>query len=230
MLRKEKIFTQQTKLMKNMTSKLYWIVLFFVVFLSLIIATSTVDVPGGYALFTVQSGSMEPVINKGAIVLVKTQETYETDDIITFNSKENGSLTITHRIKEIKLVNDLQFFITKGDANDAVDTTLVEKADVIGKVLVSIPMLGYPIAFARTQTGLIALVVIPATIIIYSELMTIKNEAVRLLKERKMRKLSLLENAEVAVGMEVMDVQDEIKATEKKIEEKFFKKKKKNTK
>jgi hypothetical protein len=88
----------------------------------------------------------------------------------------------------------------------------------LGKVVFSIPLLGYAAGFARTRDGLIVLVIIPATLIVYSELMSIKNETVKLLRERKKRKLTPKEKVELELGKE------EIKA--EKWYHKLFKKKK----
>jgi len=107
-------------------------------------------------------------------------------------------------------------YVTKGDANDAPDSQAVAEELVLGKTIFSIPLLGYPVSFAKTREGLIILIVIPATMIIYSEILNIKNEAKRLIQERKKRKLSTVEKAEMAVGKEVEKTQKGIK--------RFFKK------
>ena len=63
----------------------------------------------GIKLYTVQSGSMEPTIKTGSLVLTKFQNDYQVNDIVTFkiienvtqNSKEN---TITHSINVISVI------------------------------------------------------------------------------------------------------------------------------
>ncbi|QQS44277.1 signal peptidase I [Candidatus Roizmanbacteria bacterium] len=208
--------------LKKISKIIYNFVVVLLIVIAVFSAASVLDIPGGVKMYVVESGSMEPVIMTKSVVFVRQFEKYQKEDIITFADANNE--TVTHRIIGVNTDQETTF-TTKGDANDVPDGVEVPSGSVKGKVILSVPYLGYPIAFAKTQTGLIALVVIPATIIIYSELMTIKNEAIRLLRERKKRKLSLIENAEVAVGMEVMEVQDEIKSTEEKIERKLFKKK-----
>ena len=47
---------------------------------------------------------------------------------------------------------------------------------MIGKVISKIPYIGYPISFTRTLPGVIILIVIPATIIIYEEVGNIRKE------------------------------------------------------
>jgi len=55
----------------------------------------------------------------------------------------------------------------------------------VGKVELSIPFVGYPIAFAKTLPGLIVLIIVPGTIIVYNELLNIKKEIIELLKKKK---------------------------------------------
>src|SRR4030042_2862727 len=53
---------------------------------------------GGIKLFTVQSGSMEPAIKAGSMVVVKAQSDYQIKDVVTFRGQENQQKTTTHRI------------------------------------------------------------------------------------------------------------------------------------
>ena len=146
----------------------------------------------GYRLFVVQSGSMEPAIKTGSIVLVAKQSNYKVNDVITFfeslGSKQDLSSTFTHRILSINNVNGEFVYQTKGDANNGADKNAISQAHILGKVIFNAPYLGYIISFSRSQLGLIVLVVIPGTIIIYSELLSIKNEALKLISNRKKKK------------------------------------------
>ncbi|MCL4366902.1 hypothetical protein M1563_01915, partial [Patescibacteria group bacterium] len=62
----------------------------------------------------------------------------------------------------------------------------------------------------KTPTGFILLVIIPATIIVYSELMNIKNETVKLLAERKRRKLNTSEKIEEKIGEELIKLDKQV--------------------
>lgn len=81
----------------------------------------------GYVTLEVVSGSMEPTINKGDLIIVDTKiKEYKKNDIVVFYDKE-GSF-ITHRIISI---NDKEM-ITKGDNNNTEDEpTSVNK--IVGK-------------------------------------------------------------------------------------------------
>ena len=120
----------------------------------------------------VYSGSMEPAIPVGSVVVIKpvNPETLKIGDIICFKLSEPTS--ITHRIIN---VTD-QGFITKGDANEDPDQWIVKKENVIGKAILTVPFIGYLGYFVRTPIGFILLIVIPATIIIIMEIRNIIKE------------------------------------------------------
>lgn len=87
----------------------------------------------GYAILEVASGSMEPTLHVGDMIIIDTKiKDYFKDDIITFYDYD-GSF-ITHRIISI----DKNEMITKGDNNNTED----EKRSVnkiIGKYVYKIP-------------------------------------------------------------------------------------------
>jgi len=120
----------------------------------------------------VYSGSMEPAIPVGGIVIIKpvNPETLKIGDIICFKLSEPTS--ITHRIKNI---TD-EGFITQGDANNAPDQWIVKKENVIGKAILTIPFIGYIGYFVRTPTGFILLILLPANAIIIMEIRNIVKE------------------------------------------------------
>lgn len=124
---------------------------------------------------TVLSGSMEPEIKTGSIVIVKPASEYKIGDVITFNESK-GKAPITHRIYDIKIVDSEPLYITKGDANDTPDQIEIKKKDIVGKVLISVPFVGYAIDFARKPMGFALIIIIPAAVIIFDEIMKIYAE------------------------------------------------------
>lgn len=177
--------------LKSILTIFYWVLLLFVAFMAGSLILSRFDTPIKYRLFAVQSGSMEPSIRLGSVVVVVPQESYAKDDVITFRSERSAKETNTHRIVEVledKDLNRLEYR-TKGDANEDPDHEPIPLRRVVGKVVFAIPYLGYPISFAQTQTGLIVLVVIPTTLIAYSEFLTIKNELALLIKRRQEKRV-----------------------------------------
>lgn len=87
----------------------------------------------GYAILEVASGSMEPTLLVGDMIIIDTKiDNYKKDDIITFYDSE-GSF-ITHRIVSI---NDKEM-ITKGDNNNTNDDpSSTDK--IVGKYVFKIP-------------------------------------------------------------------------------------------
>ena len=102
---------------------------------------------------TVLTGSMEPAIPVGSIVITKEQSSYEMEDIISF--QEEGAI-ITHRIISI----DRERYITKGDANNVADTEEVQQKQILGKVILTIPLLGYLVMWLMSPFGIISLFII----------------------------------------------------------------------
>ncbi len=147
-----------------------------------LVGISLVPFPQNFKIFTVSSGSMKPKIKTGSLVVVRPLNKYFVNDIITVKTKDPKK-TVTHRLINIKKEGEFTIFETKGDANNAKDFEKIYQKDIIGKVLFSVPYLGYPISYSKTLQGLIFMIIIPATIIIYSEILNIKNEAIRLIKE-----------------------------------------------
>lgn len=84
----------------------------------------------GYSIFSTETGSMSPTIEKGDFVIIKIGDEIRENDIITYK-KEN--VFITHRIEQIN--NDS--IIAKGDNNNTEDEP-IPRADVIGKAVVII--------------------------------------------------------------------------------------------
>jgi len=158
---------------KKLANIIYWLILAGLGLVAVFVAVSALNLPGGWKLFTVQSGSMQPAISVGSLVLVKPAGEYAVDEVITFKT---GPAPTTHRINRI----EAGVIITKGDANDTPDSEPVRPENIIGKVVLSLPYAGYPVTFAKSKEGFLLLIVIPATLIIYSEILNIKNEIKKL--------------------------------------------------
>lgn len=210
----------------NTIGKIFYSVMVVILFtVASIITVSNIDIPNGIKIFAVQSGSMEPTIHVGSIVITKPFQDYKVGDIVTFKTREEKLIkrpkqTTTHRIYEVKKNKGQLVIITKGDANNAPDINTITEDLILGKIIIIVPLLGFFVNFTKTFPGLIILIIIPATIIIYSELLNIKNETIRLLKERKERKerkLTTKERVEVAIGKEEIAVEKGIRKLLRKL-------------
>ena len=111
----------------------------------------------GLNVYTVLSGSMEPTYHTGSLIYVKKVDytKLEAGNVITFMLDEDT--IATHRIVEVVPdENDATVlrYRTKGDANDAVDGSLVHYKNVIGSPVFSIPKLGYLANYIQKPPGM----------------------------------------------------------------------------
>lgn len=119
-------------------------------------------------LYSVQSGSMEPAISVGDLVIVeRNYDTLRRGDVVSYRSPDNPKVLITHRIVGIDTVRGL--LTLKGDGAPAVDTPVAMHM-VVGKVAYAVPKAGYPFDFLRHPLGLGVAVYIPAAVIAFGEI------------------------------------------------------------
>jgi signal peptidase len=122
----------------------------------------------GYQIKTVLSGSMEPEIKTGSIILVKEIEdktSLQVGDVITFY--QSFDRVVTHRIVEVIHSGEEVLYRTKGDNNPDPDMTLVLSDNVLAKYTgITIPYLGYVAQYANTTVGIFLLLVIPGVILL----------------------------------------------------------------
>lgn len=115
----------------------------------------------GYKMMRVLTGSMEPILNPGDLILVKSIDANKVkiDDVITFKNSENTF--VTHRVIDLNLKEGKIFFETKGDANNIKDEEAVFADALIGTLRFNLPKAGYVIDFLRRPIGLVILVLVP---------------------------------------------------------------------
>lgn len=150
-----------------------WIVLAVIVLMVVVTIGSNTNVAGGYRSFLVQSGSMEPTIMTGDIIIVQKKTVYTTGDVVTFD--DDGRI-VTHRITRERTESGDRQYETKGDANRSADEATITTQDIVGAVTFTIPKLGYMVAFAKSLPGLIVLILIPAIMLVVNELIKTKKD------------------------------------------------------
>ena len=98
-----------------------------------------------YHAIAVASGSMNPEIKKGDVVIVeKIDDNYSSlniGDVIAFKYEK---VIIVHRIVNIVKDRGHYYFYTKGDANKKEDNFSIKEDMIEGKVNVKIPLIGLP--------------------------------------------------------------------------------------
>lgn len=133
----------------------------------------------GNKALIVRSGSMEPAIKVGDLVVVNPKGeglVYKEGDIIAFKGDKDPKILTTHRIVATQTKDGKLFYETKGDANKDSDNGLVASERVIGKVVFLLPYAGRVFAFTKSNIGFPLLVIFPALFVIVLEVVNIFKE------------------------------------------------------
>jgi signal peptidase len=121
---------------------------------------------------TVMSGSMEPTIDVGDVIVAQQISPIDArvGDIVTFRDPLEHDRLITHRVREIHVLQDMVLFVTKGDANTSTEHWVVQRSGTIGRVAFHVPRLGYFMVWIHSTFGLLLLIVLPTVLLGLSEL------------------------------------------------------------
>ena len=124
-----------------------------------------------YQTYVVLSGSMEPTIHTGSVVVASAVDpsALQVGDIITFLSPSQQE-NITHRIVAIHAGANGQgpSFITKGDANGVNDQQEIRYDHLAGKVTLTIPYVGYGFKFLGSSDMRFLMIVVPGILLLGS--------------------------------------------------------------
>lgn len=175
--------------MKIALNTLYYSLIGAAGLIGLVFAVSLMPIPGNIEIKVVKSGSMEPAIRVGSVVVIKPAESYSVGDVITFGKDTKTQIPTTHRIVGVQGEGKNISFTTKGDANDTSDNTTTALRDVKGKMLLTVPYMGYALAFLRTKLGFMLLVGVPALLVFLEEGRVFFLEMRKLLRRRRQRTL-----------------------------------------
>ena len=155
--------------MKKLGSWLGNIILILAVLLLMFVLIVPLVFAGRVAI--VLSASMEPVMPMGALAITMpvTPEEVEVGDIIAFAPPWDPDVTVSHRVVEV-LTNGEFTYRTKGDASEDIDLWLMPAEYVTGRVVFSLPYLGYLVnsilGYVQTWVGLVLLVVLPSLVVV----------------------------------------------------------------
>lgn len=120
----------------------------------------------GLSFAVVATGSMEPAISAGDVIVVCSQETYEEGDIVTYYSEDFQGY-VTHRI--VSKTGDA--VITQGDANNTQDSPITE-GDIVGKVVSVWRGFGSVVNFLQTPLGLFSVLAGGVVLWLLTDLLT----------------------------------------------------------
>ena len=118
-----------------------------------------VPMPLGVGATVVLSGSMEPTLSTGDLLIIAKQDSYQVDDVVVF---QTNRMAVVHRIVELyeKPVQGedgeeiQQMAITQGDANNTPDDP-IQVSQIKGTVVFRLPIVGYLINMIKTPIGTI---------------------------------------------------------------------------
>lgn len=100
----------------------------------------------GSTPLTVLTGSMEPTLPPGTLLVVRPVDTADVrvGDVVTYQIESGRPEVISHRVVEVASSSDgSTTFVTKGDANGSADEAPVRPEQVRGELWYSVPWVGY---------------------------------------------------------------------------------------
>ncbi len=126
----------------------------------------------GYKPVAVYSGSMQPTIPVGGLVLDRAIPAREVaiGDVITFSDPYVKGRLVTHRVVDILQTPRGLAYRTKGDANPGRDPWTIRLADQVGRVSFSVPVAGYILFYAHTREVRGALICFAALALVFGML------------------------------------------------------------
>ena len=130
---------------------------------------AVVVVPAALGLqpLTVMSGSMEPSIHTGDVIVDAKMPAIDAriGDVITFRDPANRHRLKTHRVYRLKIEHGTVHFTTKGDANNSVEEWDIPASGQVGRAEYRLWKLGYVSHWITSRFGRLALLVLPALLL-----------------------------------------------------------------
>lgn len=123
------------------------------------LAITLIPILFGWRPYVVESGSMEPRINIGDVVLASpvSDRASLLGRVTVFNSPSRRGEILTHRVVRF---DGLERMVTKGDANRIEDTGRITMTDVRGLGRLLVRWVGLPLVWIQTKQWLFLLLFI----------------------------------------------------------------------
>jgi signal peptidase len=140
-------------------------------FAAVIVAAITLPALAGYQVLTVLSGSMEPALETGDVIVESkvSPDELKLGDVVTFR-EPGGPRLITHRVREVRIFGGAAHVTTRGDANTGVERWSIPLDGTVGRVEYRVPKVGYVTNRVGSRFGRLALLVVPALLLCLWEL------------------------------------------------------------
>lgn len=151
----------------------------------------------GYRMFTIATGSMEPVYNINDVILVKdiSPSTLKVGDDIAYlgNRDAVDGLVVTHRIIRIETFEDNKVHYTlKGVNNENEDPSITED-QILGKVVGKVYIVNFINHVVKNIYGFFFLVFCPLVLVIFLEIADtiidakVERNELRLIEKEKLK-------------------------------------------
>ncbi len=144
--------------MKKIIKTLSYLLLGIIILFILLIFINSFFFNNKYKASLVLSGSMEPDISVNDLVILKSTDKFNVNDIVSY--KDESGKVVMHRIIKI----DGNKVITKGDANNVSDKE-IDKSQITGIYVCNIKYLGKIIKLIKTPIGLLLVLLLIVVII-----------------------------------------------------------------
>lgn len=170
------------KLLENKAFKIIYgiirtfIVSFLVIYLLFVIIQRVTNNSSifGYRMFTVATGSMEPVYNVNDVILVKdtNPSTLKVGDDIAYLGNRDAvkGLVVTHRIIRIETLDDNKVHYTLKGVNNKYEDPSITEDQILGKVLGKVYVVNFINHVVKNIYGFFFLVFCPLVLVIFLEI------------------------------------------------------------
>ena len=170
------------KLLENKAFKIIYgiirtfIVSFLVIYLLFVIIQRVTNNSSifGYRMFTVATGSMEPVYNVNDVILVKDTDpsTLKVGDDFAYLGNRDAvkGLVVTHRIIRIETLDDNKVHYTLKGVNNKYEDPSITEDQILGKVLGKVYVVNFINHVVKNIYGFFFLVFCPLVLVIFLEI------------------------------------------------------------
>lgn len=170
------------KLLENKAFKIIYgiirtfIVSFLVIYLLFVIIQRVTNNSSifGYRMFTVATGSMEPVYNVNDVILVKDTDpsTLKVGDDIAYLGNRDAvkGLVVTHRIIRIETLDDNKVHYTLKGVNNKYEDPSITEDQILGKVVGKTYVVSFINHVVKNIYGFFFLVFCPLVLVIFLEI------------------------------------------------------------
>jgi signal peptidase len=132
----------------------------------------------GRMTLVVAGPSMTPAITMGSAIIVEPVDpaTLAVGDVVSIRSGPDRAI-FTHRIVRVVDRDGAPWIETRGDANAAADPSILPATDVIGRVVMVVPLAGYLVALGSQPSGIVLIFALDMLLLVVSGMLDPKRTA-----------------------------------------------------